>query len=157
VRGLGLWLARRVQGHLHCYIDISIASSIDGHSMVDWLIALLHRRLVAASRAFAFTVWCWGLVLGSGVGVWCWGLVLGSGVGVWCWGFGVAVASGWRSSTTSTAGRGGRCRGSDESSWSGREGLGSMNSSGSRRHHQRNHRSHVVAPCYVTAKLLLVL
>jgi hypothetical protein len=26
------------------------------------------------------TVWCWGLVLGSGVGVWCWGLVLGSGV-----------------------------------------------------------------------------
>jgi hypothetical protein len=48
--------------------------------MIAWLIVTLHRRLVAANSAFDFTVWCWGLVLGSGVGVWCWGLVLGSGV-----------------------------------------------------------------------------
>jgi hypothetical protein len=35
-----------------------------------WMIAILLRRRLAASRAFAFTVWCWGLVLGSVVGVW---------------------------------------------------------------------------------------
>ncbi len=39
-----------------------------------------------SSSDISIIAWCWGLVLGSGVGVWCWGLVLGSGVGVWCWG-----------------------------------------------------------------------
>jgi hypothetical protein len=75
---LGMWLARPYQGHLHRsqhYRLVVIPSD-----SVACMIALLHTWLVAASRAFAFTVWCWGLVLGCGVGVWCWGLVLGSGV-----------------------------------------------------------------------------
>jgi hypothetical protein len=81
---LGMWLARPYQGHLHRYQHYRLV--VIPSDSVACMIALLHTWLVAASRAFAFTVWCWGLVLGCGVGVWCWGLVLGSGVGVWCWG-----------------------------------------------------------------------
>ena len=66
-------------------IDISIGVNIDVYSMMARLTVTLHRRFVTSSRAFALIVWCWGLVLGSGVGFWWWGLVLGSGVGIWCW------------------------------------------------------------------------
>ena len=71
-----------------------------------------------SSSDISIIAWCWGLVLGSGVGVWCWGLVLESGVGVWC----VAIASGSRTSFASTGSLPGRCRGSERpcsraSSW----------------------------------------
>jgi hypothetical protein len=59
------------------FLDLTRDSSSD-ISIIAWCWGLVLGSGVG--------VWCWGLVLRSGVGVWCWGLVLGSGVGVWCWG-----------------------------------------------------------------------